>query len=122
MSISTDDHVNNCAHAKDDYIDFSYGSLKSYLIGFVLSVILTIIPFIMVAYEGISRSIILIAVVICALIQIFIHLVYFLHMNRSSAERWNLVAFIFTIIIVMIIIIGSLWIMYNLNTNMTVEQ
>uniref|UniRef100_UPI003F5CCDA3 cytochrome o ubiquinol oxidase subunit IV n=1 Tax=Candidatus Fukatsuia anoeciicola TaxID=2994492 RepID=UPI003F5CCDA3 len=100
----------------------NHESLKSYLIGFVFSIILTVIPFVMVIYNNISHNIILITVVAFALVQIFIHLVYFLHMNQSSTERWNLVAFIFTIIVVTIIIIGSLWIMYNLDINMTISN
>ncbi|MCX2956547.1 MAG: cytochrome C oxidase subunit IV family protein, partial [Candidatus Regiella insecticola] len=49
---------------------------------------------------------------------IIVHLVYFLHMNGSSEERWNLGAFLFTILVIAIIVVGSLWIMYNLNINM----
>ena len=47
--------------------------------------------------------------------------VYFLHMNTSSEERWNLVALLFTAMIIGIVVVGSLWIMYNLNINMMVD-
>lgn len=50
-----------------------------------------------------------------------VHLVYFLHMNTSSEERWNLVALLFTAMIIGIVVVGSLWIMYNLNINMMVD-
>ena len=56
-----------------------------------------------------------------AVIQIFVHLVYFLHMNTSSEERWNLIALAFTALIIAIVVVGSLWIMYNLNINMMVH-
>ncbi|WP_342221713.1 cytochrome o ubiquinol oxidase subunit IV [Candidatus Fukatsuia endosymbiont of Tuberolachnus salignus] len=121
MSVSTDDRIGNRDHAETDHTGASHGSLKSYLIGFVLSVILTVIPFAMVMNDSASHSIILTVVVALALVQIIVHLVYFLHMNGSSAERWNLVAFVFTVIIIAIVVIGSLWIMYNLNINMMVE-
>ena len=53
-----------------------------------------------------------------ALLQILVQLVYFLHMNSSSEGSWNLIAFIFTVLIVAILVVGSLWIMFHLNTNM----
>jgi len=53
-----------------------------------------------------------------ALVQIIVHLIYFLHMDRSSEQRWNVMAFAFTILIVSIVLVGSLWIMHNANTLM----
>ena len=99
----------------------SHGSVKSYLIGFILSVILTVIPFMMVMNGTASHSTILAVVVGMAVIQVIVHLIYFLHMNTSSEERWNLVALLFTAMIIGIVVVGSLWIMYNLNLNMMVD-
>ncbi|RTF16514.1 cytochrome o ubiquinol oxidase subunit IV [Serratia marcescens] len=99
----------------------SHGSVKSYLIGFILSIILTVIPFAMVMNGTASHSTILAVVVGMAVIQVIVHLVYFLHMNTSSEERWNLVALLFTAMIIGIVVVGSLWIMYNLNINMMVD-
>ncbi|MBW7982082.1 cytochrome o ubiquinol oxidase subunit IV [Enterobacillus tribolii] len=104
-----------------DHNGASHGSFKSYMIGFILSVILTVIPFWMVMDGSASHGTILATVVGLAVVQILVHLVYFLHMNTSSEERWNLVAFIFTILIIAIVVVGSLWIMYNLNINMMVH-
>lgn len=101
-----------------DHAGASHGSLKSYLIGFVLSIILTVIPFAMVMSNTASHTLILTTVVALAIVQIIVHLVYFLHMNSSSEKRWNLGAFLFTILVIAIIVVGSLWIMYNLNINM----
>ena len=99
----------------------SHGSVKSYLIGFILSIILTVIPFAMVMNGTASHSTILAVVVGMAVIQVIVHLVYFLHMNMSSEGRWNLVALLFTAMIIGIVVVGSLWIMYNLNINMMVD-
>ncbi|MDM5101052.1 cytochrome o ubiquinol oxidase subunit IV [Aeromonas salmonicida] len=107
-------------HSVDNH-GASHGSAKSYLIGFVLSVILTAIPFWMVMDGGFTHQTMLITVVVMAVVQIFVHLVYFLHMNTSSEERWNLVALVFTVLIIAIVVVGSLWIMYNLNINMMVH-
>jgi cytochrome o ubiquinol oxidase subunit IV len=53
-----------------------------------------------------------------ALVQIVVHLVCFLHMNTSSGQRWNVMAFGFTVLIAVIVIGGSLWIMHNVSMNM----
>ena len=75
----------------------------------------------MVMSGSASHSTILAVVVGMAVIQVIVHLVYFLHMNTSSEERWNLVALLFTVMIIGIVVVGSLWIMYNLNINMMVD-
>lgn len=96
----------------------SHGSLKSYLIGFILSIVLTAIPFAIVMGKSVDHTTALYIVMISAVVQILVHLVCFLHMNTSSEERWNLMSLLFTILIILILVVGSLWIMYHLNTNM----
>ena len=51
-------------------------------------------------------------------VQIVVHLVYFLHLKRSSEEGWNFFATIFAVIILVIVLAGSLWVMHNMNENM----
>lgn len=97
-----------------------HGSLKGYLAGFILSVILTVVPFVLVMQGTLSPAIMPVCVVGFAVVQILVHLVYFLHMSTTSDGGWNFVAFVFTIIIIAIVVGGSLWIMYNLNANMKV--
>lgn len=99
----------------------SHGSMKTYLIGFILSIILTVVPFWMVMNSTASHDTIMWIVIGTAITQILVHLVCFLHMNISSDDRWNLVAFLFTMLIIGIVVIGSLWIMYNLNINMMLD-
>ena len=53
-----------------------------------------------------------------AVVQIVVHMIYFLHMNSKSEGGWTMLALIFTIIVVVIALAGSLWVMYHLNTNM----
>ncbi len=96
----------------------SHGSVKSYMIGFILSIILTGIPFWMVMDGGASKATILGVVLVCAVVQVLVHLVYFLHLDSKSEGGWNLVAMVFAAIIILIIVVGSLWIMWNLNYNM----
>lgn len=96
-----------------------HGSYQSYITGFLLSVILTAIPFALVMAGGFDNRLLTVGVVVgCAILQVLVHMVYFLHMNSHSEEGWTLLSTLFTIIIVFIMIAGSLWVMHHLNTNM----
>ena len=96
-----------------------YGTMKDYLTGFALSVILTAIPF-WIVMADVFRSPVTAAVVIMVfgVAQIYVHMVYFLHMNARSEGGWTLLAAIFTIVVVVIALAGSLWIMSHLHQNM----
>ena len=99
----------------------SHASVKSYMIGFVLSVVLTAIPFGLVmdqTHHGFSAETVLAAILAFAFVQVFVHIVYFLHMDRSAEQRWNVLAFAFTILILVIVVSGSVWIMHNATSNM----
>ncbi|MBO4225568.1 MULTISPECIES: cytochrome o ubiquinol oxidase subunit IV [Bradyrhizobium] len=95
------------------------GSRESYLIGFGLSVILTAIPFWLVM-SGVlgDKQLTGLAITALAAIQIVVHMVYFLHMNTRSEGGWTMMALIFTIIMVVIGLTGTLWVMHHLNVNM----
>lgn len=95
-----------------------HGTVKSYLTGFVLSLILTAIPFALIMGHMLPAAAAIPAVVLIGVVQIAVHLVFFLHMNTSSGQQWNNSAFLFTVIVVGILIVGSLWIMYHLDMNM----
>ncbi len=96
----------------------SHGSQRSYIVGFLLAIVLTVIPFALVMTQAMPRSAIIITIVAFAVVQIVVHLVFFLHMNGSSEQRWNLVAFAYTVVILAILVGASVWIMYHLNYNM----
>jgi cytochrome o ubiquinol oxidase subunit IV len=94
----------------------AHGSLRSYLVGFLLAIALTLVPFgLVMTHAPIGTPLI---VAVFALAQIIVHIVYFLHVNRSEEQRWNLTALVFTAIIVGIILGGSIWIMHHLYLNM----
>ena len=96
----------------------NHGSRRTYLIGFLLSVVLTALPFWMVMTGAADKQVTAIAIVIFAVIQILVHTVCFLHVNTRAEGGWTLLAYIFTAVMVLIVISGSLWIMYHLGTNM----
>lgn len=96
-----------------------HGSRRSYLIGFALSVVLTAIPFWLVMGDVIAdRTIATLVIMGFGVVQIFVHMVYFLHMNTKSEGGWTMMAALFTIIVIVIALSGSLWVMFHLNTNM----
>ena len=81
--------------------------------------ILTAVPFWLVMDHVIADSRILALVVMgLAIVQIVVHMVYFLHMNTRSEGGWTMLALIFTIVLVVITLSGSIWVMYHLNANM----
>lgn len=95
-----------------------HGSMRDYTLGFVLSVILTAIPFWLVMTKALPPAAAGFVIVGLAAVQIVVHMVFFLHMNAKSEGGWIMLALIFTIIIVVIALSGSLWVMHHLNTNM----
>ncbi|MCB5426451.1 cytochrome o ubiquinol oxidase subunit IV [Altererythrobacter sp. CC-YST694] len=97
----------------------AHGTMRDYVWGFVLSVILTAIPFWLVMAGPIAdKSVTGLIITAFAAIQIVVHMIFFLHMNARAEGGWNMLALIFTIVIVVIVLTGSLWVMYHLNANM----
>jgi cytochrome o ubiquinol oxidase operon protein cyoD len=85
----------------------------------VLAAILTVIPFWLVMGHVIANKQVLILVILAlAVVQIFVHIVYFLHLDTRSEAGWNMMAFIFTAVLVIIVLGASIWVMYNENVNM----
>ena len=93
-------------------------TLKSYMIGLLLSLLFTFCSFGIVTRHTLSTMSIFIVLAILAVLQLIAQVIFFLRMNATEEGRWNLMPFLFTIVIVAVIAGGSLWIMYNLNYNM----
>ncbi|MEM6713245.1 MAG: cytochrome o ubiquinol oxidase subunit IV [Pseudomonadota bacterium] len=111
MSAETDNHVSqgNDAH----------GSYRSYFIGFVLSVVLTAIPFYVVMAE-VDISLLWALVIIFGLgaVQILVHVNYFLHVSVGAEDGWQFMSLLFTAVVLVIILAGSIWVMFHLHENM----
>ncbi|HZF84963.1 MAG TPA: cytochrome o ubiquinol oxidase subunit IV [Burkholderiaceae bacterium] len=109
-------------HGHDDHghghQEGAHGTFGSYMIGFVLSVILTVIPFWLVMNGTLDKETTTVVILALAVVQILVHMVYFLHMNGRVEGGWSMLAMIFTIIVVVIMFAGSLWVMYHMNHNM----
>ncbi|MDN0074866.1 cytochrome o ubiquinol oxidase subunit IV [Crenobacter sp. SG2303] len=98
------------AHSHDHA---SHGSVKSYGIGFVLSVILTVIPFWMVMSGNFSQHDTMLGIVGFAVVQVLVHLKYFLHLNFSEEGRLNTLSFLFTAMVIVLLIALSVWIIFS---------
>ena len=114
-----DPHATAEAHPDDHAPAFPPGSMRDYVTGFVLSVILTAIPFFLVM-SGLVGSGRLTAflVLACAVSQIIVHMIYFLHMNLRSEAGWTMISLVFTIVVLVIAVIGTIWVMYHMDANM----
>jgi len=122
MSAATH-HQDDLVHGHDDHHHHDDGmphvSFKGYMTGFILSVILTAIPFWLVMAKVIpDNKVTAVIVVGFAVVQLLVHMVYFLHLDTTSEGGWNMLALIFTAMLLVIMFAGSLWVMYHMNTNM----
>ncbi len=96
----------------------AHGSVKEYVVGLILSFVLTIIPFGLVMSGTLSSPLTLTIIVLCAIGQLLVQVIFFLHMNGSSEQMWNTVSGAFTVLVLLVVILGSLWVMNHLNHNM----
>lgn len=92
-------------------------TIARYTIGFILSLVLTIVAYYYVVARG-DNPLLLIVLAILAIVQMIVQLVFFLHLGEEAAPRYKLSSFIFMAVVLGIVVIGSLWIMVNLNQNM----
>ncbi|AVO50455.1 cytochrome o ubiquinol oxidase subunit IV [Melaminivora suipulveris] len=94
-------------------------SLSDYIKGFVLAVILTVIPFWLVMGGVIQdRATLVVVLGVLAAVQIIAHMVYFLHMNGKVQGGWTLLSTIFAVVFVAVTIAGTLWVMFHMNAHM----
>lgn len=97
-------------------------SLKAYLQGFILSLLLTFASYFLVVHHLLSGFTLIIGIMTLGLLQALVQLIFFLHLGKEKGSDWNLLSFLFMISIVVILVAGSLWIMaelsYNLMPNM----
>ena len=118
MSTASSTH-HDAPIAHEDNMHVHEGTLRGYLTGFALAAILTIIPFWLVMGHVFENHWLTITIVLLlAVVQIVVHIVYFLHLDTKSEGGWNMMAFVFTAVLVVIVLGASIWVMYNENANM----
>lgn len=103
-----------------------HGNLRSYLIGFIACLILTSLSFLIVISNLLSGYPLIFTLTTLAVIQAIVQLVFFLHLGQEAKPRWETISFYFMVMVLLIIALGSLWIMKDLNErvmeNMTMEK
>lgn len=103
------------SHSKDPTPHEGYGEYKSYVIGFVLSVLLTLTAYFLVVEQVFAGFPLVLAISTLAFIQVIVQLVFFLHLGSEPSPYWNLITFLFMLVILLILVCGTLWIMYHLD-------
>lgn len=88
----------------------------SYIVGFVLSIATTLMSYFFVVNHLWPKETLIYVIMAIAVIQLAIQLVFFLHLGRGS--RWKVLTFFFAILVVLVVVVGSLWIMHNLDYHM----
>lgn len=92
--------------------------LRPYVIGFALALVLTAIPFGLVVAHILPPFATLVIIAILAVIQVAVHLRFFLHIDLKETPRENLIALAFAALLIFVMVGGSLWIMLDLNARM----
>jgi len=98
--------------------DASHGTLATYTVGFIVSLGLTVLSFGAVMTGELSKDMMLPAIVVLAVVQLLVQLVFFLHLGTAPEQRNNTVIFILTALLIATVVGGSLWVMHNANVNM----
>ena len=110
--------MSNEGHDHGHGVQLPHASFRGYMTGFVLAVILTVIPFWLVMGEVMDSKSATIAIILAlGAVQIVVHVVYFLHMDAKAEAGWNLMSFLFTATLILVILVGSIWIMSHLPDN-----
>ena len=94
------------------------GSFKSCVLGFILSLLLTLASFICVSERLLPQTGLLYVILTLAVIQTVVQLILFLHLGEETKPKWKLLTFFFMLSILIIVVLGSLWIMAELDYNM----
>ncbi len=103
-------------------IQLKHSSITSYIIGFLLSLVLTFSAYFLVTQQILTGWNLILTIAFLGILQMIVQLLFFLHMGVEKKPRWNLQSFLFMALVVVILVSGSLWIMYNLDTRVMPED
>jgi cytochrome o ubiquinol oxidase operon protein cyoD len=106
------------SHSHSSTADYGHGTLGTYVIGFVVSVLLTAAAFGLVIKRVLPPDTALLVLGVLAFVQMVVHLVYFLHLSSARSQRWNLIALGYTVLAAAFLIVGTMWVMHNVSMNM----
>jgi cytochrome o ubiquinol oxidase operon protein cyoD len=93
-------------------------SLGNYIAGYIFSVLLTVEAYLLVSRHTLGSHVLLVVILALALVQFAVQVIFFLHLGEDATPRWRQLSFAFMLLVVIILVLGSLWIMHNLNYHM----
>ncbi|GAA0847787.1 cytochrome o ubiquinol oxidase subunit IV [Cupriavidus pauculus] len=102
--------------------DHAHGTLRSHLVGYALSLLLTFVSFGAVMGKVLPARAGLALIVALCIAQLLVQLVFFLHLGPRKGQRGNTGIFLCTVFLIAIVVAGSLWVMHNANLNMMPMQ
>ncbi len=102
-----------------DHAKGGHGTFKSYLVGFGLSVVLTLVPFGIVLGDVMDSTAWAVAIIFTlGATQMLVHIHYFLHVTLKAEQGWQAMSLGLTVLLLVIVLAGSIWVMFNLDANM----
>ncbi|MDE3045972.1 MAG: cytochrome o ubiquinol oxidase subunit IV [Verrucomicrobiota bacterium] len=99
------------------HADPEQGSYKTYWLGFLLSVALTLAAYFSVEAHLFSRTAVLGLIFGFGFLQVIVQMILFLHLGHEKKPHWNFLTFSFMLAVLLILVFGSLWIMWTLDYN-----
>ncbi len=99
-----------------------HGTIKSYVIGFLLSLVFTAIPYYLVVNKSVTGSSLLATILGFAVLQMAVQIFFFLHLGRGPKPLYNVAFFVSTVGIILMVVLGSIFIMDHLNYNMMAPE
>ncbi|MEO7364262.1 MAG: cytochrome o ubiquinol oxidase subunit IV [Candidatus Saccharimonadales bacterium] len=97
-------------------------TISSYVIGFVLSLFFTIVPYLLVVNHRFIGTKLLVIILSFAMIQLVVQVTFFLHLGRGPKPRWNLYFFLATFSLILVVVGGSVIIINNLHRNLAASD
>jgi len=92
-----------------------HGTYSSYFKGFFASLLFTSLSFLIVAQKWVPEQMVLYVISALGVLQAIIQLMYFLKLGREDKPYWESISFLFMVLILVIIVVGTLWIIFDLN-------
>jgi cytochrome o ubiquinol oxidase subunit IV len=99
-----------------------HGSWRAYAIGFLASILLTCVSFLLVAAKVFSEETLIYTIIGLAIVQAIVQLIFFLHVGQEAKPRWETVVFYFMVMVLFIVVLGTLWIMFDLDERLMPEM
>ncbi len=96
-----------------------HGTTKSYVTGFILSLVFTIIPYYLVVEKVMTGNAVIGTILGFGVLQMLVQVIFFLHLGREKKPYWQRSFLMATIGGIVVVVGGSLWIMSHLRYNMT---